>query len=67
MSLLNDTSKCYGASLLDWRWAANCKACLRRTESHTQDTVVMFPPLFVDDVAVCPRRVTAQREGEEDA
>jgi hypothetical protein len=66
VSLLNDNSKCYGASQLDWRWAANCKACLRRTESHTRDTVVMIPPLFVDNLAACPLRVTAQRDGEEE-
>jgi hypothetical protein len=53
-----------GGSPLDPRWEANCRDCLRRWAKETSDTVRILPPLIVEEIEVCPKKVAADVEDE---
>ena len=53
---------------MDWRWVGNCKDCLRRLVAgvlaiHEE---VIPPPLIVEEIEVCPKRVVVEVEAEEE-
>jgi len=64
VSSWDDNERCMGGSPLDPRWEANCRDCLRRWAKETSDTVRILPPLIVEEIEVCPKKVAADVEDE---